>query len=331
MSQRDDIFRGFQNQSVYDDVRDENARFYNEQIKPFVEDLFPSSDYEEPFFYTQESRNPGELSTALYRLADKLDVPEEQAYVLAGAAELGAGNTLVIDDIIDNDEVRYGRNSAWKEFGIDEALLAAGMVQEDLHLMMSNLNNEAHKSVTEGFENTYQSWFKEKEIKDSSIDEVSRDDLYSICQSKTAIGTGSLRALGILAGLETEEIATLEEYGLKKGTAWQISNDLEEIAGDDRDNNHRDYSDLLNGYPTIPMLIGWNNMNLEDRKRFEGNFPSENIDEAEKAINLLKENNAYVDSIMHGEELLEEADEGLNEVHADASQVLERFSPVLWP
>jgi geranylgeranyl diphosphate synthase type II len=89
---------------------------------------------------------------------------------------------------------------------------------------------------------------------------VTGDDipsLESIHRRKTgALITASLELGGIVAGASREQFAALKSYGERLGLAFQITDDLLDVAGNQSDVGKRIAKDADRGKATYPQLLG---------------------------------------------------------------------------
>jgi octaprenyl-diphosphate synthase len=172
----------------------------------------------------------------------------------ASVFELIHTATLAHDDVIDDAEVRRGRESLNSRFNNSVTVLlgdylyiksmSVALLGEDLAFL--NLLADITLKMIEG------------EIIQSrrrgAID-VTEEEHLDIIRRKTAyLFAGCARAAGMLAGLEPERIDALERYGLNLGMEFQLIDDLLDFTADEKILGKPIGNDLKEGRLTLPLI-----------------------------------------------------------------------------
>ena len=189
------------------------------------------------------------------------------ASALAAAIEIIHAYSLVHDDLpcMDDDDMRRGRRSAHREFGVPEAT-AAGAAMIPLAAMVAHragrdLRLPGHDCCTI-VKVLMQSAGAGGMIGGQLLDlegegkAHSREELDAIHSAKTgALIAASVQIGGVAAGASRDRLASLERFGTCIGLAFQIMDDvldvtsstdkLGKIAGRDRELGKSTYPDLL--------------------------------------------------------------------------------------
>jgi len=173
---------------------------------------------------------------------------EKEAVYPAAGLEILHNYSLIIDDIIDNSELRRGKSTAWHKFGksitscigIDYAAAifeAANKSKKPIEI--SNLFTKTLKTIVDGeildilFERAGRG--KEPYILKNRYAKITEKDFFDMAGKKTAaLFKACCSAGGILAGATKEETAALGKYGYNLGLAFQIQDDILDIFGDEK-------------------------------------------------------------------------------------------------
>lgn len=188
----------------------------------------------------------------------------DDALPVACAVEMIHTYSLVHDDLpaMDDDDLRRGRPTCHKMFGealailVGDALLARAfeivasdvLPAERAARCCSVLGQAAGATALVG-----------GQASDIAAG-VPADDiasLESIHRRKTgALITASLELGGIVVGATSEQLSVLKTYGQNLGLAFQITDDLLDVAGTQDDVGKRLAKDAGRGKATYPVLLG---------------------------------------------------------------------------
>ena len=204
------------------------------------------------------------LSTALFQSNWKI------ALSAAAAVELLHNFSLIHDDIEDNSEVRRGRETVWRIWGVPQAintgdamftlsqvcLLNQGKsVSADITLECVKLFNKTCVQLTGG---------QYLDMHFESKNAVSTEDYFHMISGKTAALLSASAELGaIIADTNPNNRLALRQFGKSLGLAFQIWDDWLGIWGDESKTGKSVSSDLINRKKTLPVLYA-----LDQKKDF---------------------------------------------------------------
>ena len=162
--------------------------------------------------------------------------------------------TLVHDDVIDGADRRRGMPTANSKWGnalsvlVGDAMFAHALMEatrfNDIH--MNRAIAEASREVCMGEVIQTQRRFDLN---------LSRQDYFRIIEMKTAALFASATELACyLSGCTPETVASLRDYGLKLGTAYQIYDDCIDLVGAEDKIGKTLGTDLKKGKLTLPIL-----------------------------------------------------------------------------
>lgn len=181
--------------------------------------------------------------------------PSARAVDVAAAVELVHNATLIHDDVIDGAELRRGLPSANNIFGIGPSVLfgdflfcrAFNQVSRHNDRFIGEAMIEAASGMCQGeiFQNS------------RNFDpDISREECMSVLTNKTAQFMARCAALGAYCGgASGAEIKKLESYGLDIGKAFQIADDVFDLAADPDSIGKPSGIDVREGKITLPLLI----------------------------------------------------------------------------
>ncbi|MEM3851866.1 MAG: polyprenyl synthetase family protein [Methanomassiliicoccales archaeon] len=175
----------------------------------------------------------------------------------AVAVELIHSATLIHDDITDEGETRRGRVTAYRKYGVHNAIVTGDFLFVQgfkygrfLDLESIRIAAEAYERLAEG-EMLQEAWKKKIDIPE--------DEYIKIISGKTASVFSASAQLGAFHGGGTpEQIEGLGEYGTSVGIAFQIVDDVLDIISDERVLGKSTGNDLKEGNMTLPLIYAMN-------------------------------------------------------------------------
>lgn len=173
---------------------------------------------------------------------------------VAVAIELIHLASLIHDDVIDQAQLRRGRESINNRWGNQASVLTG----DYLFATAFNLvNRHNQKEILDGLTTTIKIMCA-GEIKQMSLAynlEVSEDDYLEKTHGKTAcLFALCCKVGGLVSSMPTEHINALEQFGLCLGYAYQIIDDLLDFLSDSSLLGKPCGSDLLEGNITLPVI-----------------------------------------------------------------------------
>jgi len=196
------------------------------------------------------------------------------AMPFAAAIEMIHTYSLIHDDLpaMDNDDFRRGMPTSHKKFSEAVAILAGdALLTKAFELMMSCANNKKIKkeniiiaackvAKASGSEGMIGGQIVDIE---SEKKKVSKQTLKYLHEHKTgALITASIMAGVMLAGADKRISGLFRQFGEKIGLAFQIADDILDVAGDEKKLGKKAGKDAKAGKATYPGLYG-----LEESRR----------------------------------------------------------------
>ncbi|MEU6859673.1 polyprenyl synthetase family protein [Glycomyces sp. NPDC046736] len=179
-----------------------------------------------------------------------------QAVPAAVAVEMIHNFSLIHDDIIDRDGVRRHRPTAWKVYGVNDAILVGDALHALAFEVVAEAGGEKATLGTGLLAQTVRALI-EGQLADTRFEDRERVDLAeceAMSEAKTASLMGCATALGALfGGGSREQVDALQGFGFRLGLAFQHVDDLLGIWGDPAVTGKAVYSDLRNRKKSLPV------------------------------------------------------------------------------
>ena len=162
--------------------------------------------------------------------------------------------TLYHDDVMDEADKRRGAPSANARWDNSVAILVGDYLFAQASDLVSYLGPESVRIQARTFSRLVQGQIRE------TLGPSEGDDALAHYLSVVADKTGSLIATAALfgakmAGAPVDVQETLSEFGERIGAAFQLSDDIIDIASETGDSGKTPGTDLREGVPTLPTLI----------------------------------------------------------------------------
>ncbi|ARF74513.1 polyprenyl synthetase family protein [Streptomyces sp. NPDC012600] len=190
----------------------------------------------------------------LVMLASQFGDPDAPGVVPAAVVvELTHLATLYHDDVMDEADVRRGVASANTRWGNSVAVLTGDFLFARASHILADLGPEAVRIQAEAFERLVTGQILETAGPRDGRDPV--DHYLDVLSGKT----GSLVAVSgrfgaLMAGADERTVDILTQYGERLGIAFQLADDVLDIASDTHESGKTPGTDLREGIPTLPVL-----------------------------------------------------------------------------
>jgi octaprenyl-diphosphate synthase len=195
------------------------------------------------------------LRPALVLLTSRLFTPgSEESVFLASLVELIHTASLIHDDIVDNAEVRRGKESVHAKWGPNITVLlgdylyikSIGLSLQSRHDRVIRLLADVSARLIEGELDEYAL---------SGDSRVTEEQYLNIVENKTAVLFAACCRIGAILGLASpEEEEAVASFGLNLGTTFQIVDDLLDFIGDPSVLGKPVLTDIAEGRVTLPLI-----------------------------------------------------------------------------
>ena len=211
--------------------------------------------------------------------------PDERgpAILLATAVEFIHSATLLHDDVIDESNLRRGRDTANALWGNDAAVLVGDFLFARAFELMVEADNisvlgrlaAASSQITEG------------EVRQMTITgrpDTPVDDYLDVIAGKTAVLFAAAAAAGAeVSGGNPDKVAAMYDYGLQLGMAFQIMDDALDYSADAAAMGKNAGDDFVDQKITLPTIIAWQDGDADERAFWQRTLGEANFAEGDLA------------------------------------------------
>lgn len=207
----------------------------------------------------------------------------QAALPAAAAVELIHNFSLIHDDIEDNSDLRRGRPTVWKLWGIAQAINAGDAMFSLAHLTILDLEGTVPSGAALAAARLLQDTClqltrgQHLDLHYEKHDAISLEAYWPMVEGKTAALLSACTELGaLIAGVSEDRRRAYRQFGLSLGLAFQAQDDLLGIWGDAASTGKSAESDLLDGKKSLPVIYG-----LEKNGAFAARWQKGSISPAE--------------------------------------------------
>ncbi|MEH6455043.1 MAG: octaprenyl diphosphate synthase [Cocleimonas sp.] len=162
--------------------------------------------------------------------------------------------TLLHDDVVDESDMRRGKETANNVWGNQAAVLVGDFLYSRAFEMMVDVNEMRVMSIMAQTTNTIAEGEVLQLLNINDAD-TSEERYFEVIYSKTAKLFQAACQLGaVLAGLSEEQEKAVAQYGVHLGTAFQLVDDILDYIADSEEMGKNVGDDLAEGKPTLPLI-----------------------------------------------------------------------------
>ncbi len=177
-----------------------------------------------------------------------------QHHELAAIAELIHTSTLLHDDVVDESDLRRGRETANALFGNAASVLVGDFLYSRSFQMMVDIGNMRVMSVLSDA-TTIIAEGEVLQLMNCHDADVDEERYLQVIRYKTAKLFEAASRLGaIIGGADADTEQRLADYGTYLGTAFQLIDDVLDYSGAEGETGKHLGDDLAEGKPTLPLI-----------------------------------------------------------------------------
>lgn len=178
---------------------------------------------------------------------------DERLFPCAAAIELTHLATLYHDDVIDETAIRRGVPTVNDRYGNEVAVLTGDFLFARASGLAADLGAYVSRRLADTIAELCEGQIMEGEL--AGRLDVAPDDYLDVIGRKTAALIETSCHLGAwLAGCPGECVEALTRYGRALGMAFQLSDDILDVVGDEAESGKVPGTDLREGVLTLPAL-----------------------------------------------------------------------------
>jgi len=226
-------------------------------------------------------------------LSESSNTPEN-ATLLAAIVEFIHTATLLHDDVVDESEMRRGRETANEVFGNAASVLVGDYLYSRAFQMMVKVNSMRVMDILSHTTNQIAEGEVMQLINCGSAETTEQQYMETI-QSKTAILFEAATQLGAVVTDQSPEVEqALASYGLHLGTAFQLVDDILDYTADAVEMGKNVGDDLAEGKPTLPLINAIENSSGKDKELLVQAITNASRDNLDEVLAIIEKTGALI-------------------------------------
>ncbi|MPZ61779.1 MAG: polyprenyl synthetase family protein [Propionibacteriales bacterium] len=176
--------------------------------------------------------------------------------------------SLYHDDVMDEADLRRGAKSANALWDNSMAILTGDFLFAQASQVIADLGAEAVRIQAQTFARLVEGQIRET-AGPREGDELLDHYLRVVADKTGSLIATSARYGAMMSGSDADLVPVLTEFGERIGTAFQLSDDVIDIASDSDELGKSAGTDLREGVPTLPVLIARRSTDPADARLLE--------------------------------------------------------------
>ncbi|MBI4685170.1 MAG: polyprenyl synthetase family protein [Nitrospirae bacterium] len=231
----------------------------------------------------------------------------DEHIMLASIIELIHMSSLLHDDVVDGAQIRRGRPAAHSIWGNQIVILVGDFLYSNAlkkavsfksQRIMEALS-EATTGMTEG---------EILQLQKTADISITEDEYIKIISAKTGYLISAACMIGAILGkVSSEKEDALAMFGLKAGTAFQMTDDILDYMAEESELGKRLGKDIEEGKITLPLIYLFRNASDSEKieiKQIIGHFSNEGL---KRVLSLFKQYKVLEKSLNRARRIVEEA------------------------
>jgi len=220
----------------------------------------------------------------------------EHHVTLAAIIEFIHTATLLHDDVVDESELRRGRESAHAVWGNAASVLVGDFLYSRSFQMMVRVDSMRVMEVLSDATNTIAEGEVEQllNMHDPEVDEAR---YFSVIEKKTAKLFEAACQLGAVLAARPDLEDSLATFGRELGVAFQVADDALDYTADAGTLGKNVGDDLAEGKPTLPLILTRKYLDDGQRELIDSIIRSGGRDRIDEVARLIQESGGLRDSM----------------------------------
>lgn len=216
----------------------------------------------------------------------------KQHHELAAVVEFIHTATLLHDDVVDESNLRRGRETANALFGNAASVLVGDFLYSRAFQMMVTANDmrvmqtlaDATNVIAEG---------EVLQLLNCNNADVDADSYLRVIHCKTAkLFEAAMRLGAILAKQDSATEEAAARYGMHLGTAFQLVDDVLDYSGNAKEIGKNLGDDLAEGKPTLPLIYAMQHGTPEQSRLIREAIEQSDISRFEEVLQIVQQTGA---------------------------------------
>ena len=219
-----------------------------------------------------------------------------QHLTLAAIIEFIHTATLLHDDVVDESELRRGRETVHAVWGNAASVLVGDFLYSRSFQMMVTVDSMRVMEILSDATNTIAEGEVEQ-LLNMHDPEVSEDRYFSVIRKKTAKLFEAACQLGAVLAERHEWESALAEFGRELGVAFQVADDVLDYTANVQSLGKNIGDDLAEGKPTLPLILARRQLDAERRDWVDETIRQGGVEYVERILDLIRTSGALGDSM----------------------------------
>lgn len=220
--------------------------------------------------------------------------------------------TLLHDDVVDESDLRRGKETANNVFGNAASVLTGDFLYSRAFQMMVELNQmqimhilaDATNKIAEG---------EVLQLLNCNNPDITEAQYLQVIYCKTAkLFEAACDVASIIANASQDEQTALHQYGVHLGNAFQIADDVLDYIADSATLGKNIGDDLAEGKTTLPVIYALKNAQAPDQVLIRQAIEQGHHPEMSKIIDIIKQSGAIEYAIDKAQQAAQAAIDALN-------------------
>ena len=193
--------------------------------------------------------------------------------------------TLLHDDVMDDAELRRGRQTVHKKWNSNVAILSGDAAAITAYRMIESVDDEYLRRVIDGFYQVAMDVCKgqQYDMEFETRDDVTEQEYIDMIYLKTSVLiAGSIRHGALVAGAPEHEYNALYDFGGYLGLVFQLQDDYLDVYGDVAEFGKKIGGDILSNKKTYMLIKALELASPEDKALLKEWIAKKEFDPQEK-------------------------------------------------
>jgi octaprenyl-diphosphate synthase len=204
--------------------------------------------------------------------------------------------TLLHDDVVDESELRRGKESAHAVWGNAASVLVGDFLYSRSFQMMVTVDSMRVMEVLSDATNTIAEGEVEQ-LLNLHDPEVSEKSYFSVIEKKTAKLFEAACQLGAVLAGKPELEASMAAFGRELGAAFQVADDVLDYTASSDTLGKNSGDDLAEGKPTLPLILSRKKLDAQQQLLIDESIRNGGIEHMERILELIQSSGALDESM----------------------------------
>ncbi|NCF62120.1 MAG: octaprenyl-diphosphate synthase [Gammaproteobacteria bacterium] len=204
--------------------------------------------------------------------------------------------TLLHDDVVDESDLRRGKESAHAVWGNAASVLVGDFLYSRSFQMMVTIDSMHVMGILSDATNTIAEGEVEQ-LLNMHDPEVSEESYFSVIEKKTAKLFEAACQLGAVIAGKPELEGSMARFGRELGVAFQVADDVLDYTADADMLGKNIGDDLSEGKPTLPLILSRKSLGPEQQAIIDATIREGGTGQIDEIVKLISDSGALRESM----------------------------------